>query len=513
MLSWRFDVNDLSKMNWSQLKLSKLSARKIVYRANILLAATFFLILAAAAFYQLRGVPEIALPEAAAIRSSLPKGSFTWDREAYAAIGEPALALKGEPPSLFLPDLRQVLVYHGCNQRPDARLEQQRLHLSLRSSGPQPEVATVAPGEPVYLTYDSKGKYSFSKDNARTPLWLLVENTEDGADIVVKLQGPQDEMISSPDDFHRFSLETKPLSRFRSSPWKIGGFRVDGSLLARQRARWYGRDQFLEEHGGDSFNGTQKKERIEFGQEEQRYATFAGVGDILAWTGERWEGVTPGPESWGKPILQIKKIDERIMNVEVWDPEGKAHVPINLIRSREMWRPEVVENEFRFVGSRSKSQTIVEINGERMILRQQDWLIRKGNEWEKVDTVEAIDDYVDRKLVGELFVFDGVLRKDGQQILQGHMFNSSRSDMQYVELSTHKREAVIYSKQDEESQAPVEELEEETPPEVQRLAELVSEDSMDSVDAEEIRAIYRRKAERLRMRKPMERKRDDYGND
>lgn len=498
-------------MNWSRFKVPQLSATKLLRRANLLLTAAFGLSLGLATFSYLRPVPEIELPEASVQRTSLPKGAFSWEKEAYDAIGSPALALSGEAPSLFLPDLRQILVYHGSNQRPDAQMDQQRLHLSLRSSGSQPEIASVTPGEPVYISLDSKGKFSFSERNARTPLWVTVESGEEGAEVVVKLKGPQNEIISNPDNFHRFSLEEKTLSRFRSSPWKIGGFRVDGSLLARQRTRWYGRDQFLEEHGGESYNYAQSKEKIEFGQDDKRYAVFAGVGDILVWNGNAWEATEPGPSSWGKPIMQVKKIDDRIMNLEIWDPEGKTHVPINLIRSRELWRPEMVESDFRFVGSRTKSQTIVEINGERMILRPHDWLIRSENGWEKVDTVDAIDDYVDRRLVGELFVFDGVLRKDGQQILQGHMFNSSRSDVQFVELSPNKREAVIYSKQDEQREAPEEELVEPMPPEGSpSVAELEMEElSHSRREKEELRELYRRKAERLRMRRPLERERDD----
>ncbi|MCP5507977.1 MAG: hypothetical protein H7A37_06730 [Chlamydiales bacterium] len=47
---------------------------------------------------------------------------------------------------------------------------------------------------------------------------------------------------------------------------ELGKWRVDGTLLARQRARWYGPDMFLKRHGGDEFKDVSGKRRIDFGE-------------------------------------------------------------------------------------------------------------------------------------------------------------------------------------------------------------------------------------------------------
>jgi len=64
----------------------------------------------------------------------------------------------------------------------------------------------------------------------------------------------------------------------------------------------------------------------------------------------------------GKPLLVVKKVDERLMTFEVWDSEGKTKIALNLLKSSEPPPPVQLLQSFKFVSSRTRSQFVFEIN-------------------------------------------------------------------------------------------------------------------------------------------------------
>lgn len=377
---------------------------------------------------------EFALAEVVPISTSLPKGAFVLPKQAYDAIGDPLLSLNFSPMTMQLPDLRRYLVYYGRNTRPDADPERVLLHFSL--TGKKTPVSVNA-GERLYLVYDrsqQRGGYIFSPDNNETSLWVEATPKDKEALVEVGMINKRGEVIHEPKSHAEFSLPERELLRLGGATWEIGKWRVDASVLARQRARWYGEDRFIEKHGGKEFSDYFDKQRIDFGEGENFYSVYAGIGDALIWKEDRWRETTLGEESQGFPLLVPKKIEERLMNLELWDVEGKVKISLNLLRSTEAWFPQNIQRNFKFVGARTRSQFVFEVDKERMLLSPQDWLLLTESGWKKLVTSEEIDDYVTRKVTGPLFVFDGVSRKDGRQVLMGTLFNATRTDMRNIEI-------------------------------------------------------------------------------
>lgn len=377
---------------------------------------------------------EISVIDAASIKSQPPKNAFSLSKEAYEHIGEPLLGLKFSPLSTQLPDLKKYLVYYGKNGRPDADSNVPVLHFAFTGNKTP---TSIKPGEKLYLSYDKKlspPQYIFSPSNQETPLWI--ESAVSGNEALVKvfLKNENGDIIREPAANSQFNLTEKEYVRFGASVWEIGKWRVDGSLLARQKARWYGPDRFLEKHGGNEFSALMGKQRLDFGEKDDVYSVYVGVGDSLAWIDDRWHVVKPGSESLNYPLLVVKKVDERLVNFELWDVDGKAKMALNLLKSNETWGPQNIQQNFKFVGARTRSQFVFEINKERMLLSPHDWLVLTEEGWKKLVTPEEIDDYVNRKLTGTLFVFDGISKKDDRQVLLGTIFNSARTEMQNVEL-------------------------------------------------------------------------------
>lgn len=404
---------------------------------NYALVALALMMGMSGAVYWLKRPSEIIANNEILKESTLPKGAFELHENAYQNVGEPILSLEHSPLEMQLPDLRQQLIYYGKNGRPDAQEKHTLLHFSFNGNK---TVSSVAPDEKLYLVYDKKSsppRYTFSPDNEKSSLWIEAKPVDNEVEVNVVLENDKGEKITEPDNYAQFRLSEKEFSRYAGATWEIGTFRVDGTLLARQKARWYGADCFLENHGGDEYQQNLGKHRIDLGENEEIYSVFVKPGECLIWSEEQWKGVEPGEQSLGHPLLVVKKIDDRLMTFELWDVEGKGKILLNLLKSTEPWgaqNAQTLQSTFKFVGARTRTQCVFEINRERMVLRPSDWLLLTPKGWKKLETAEEIDDYVKRKTTGALFVFEGLSRKDEKQIMKGTLYSPARHDSAPIEI-------------------------------------------------------------------------------
>lgn len=401
---------------------------------------------------------------------ALPQSALKIRPESYDAIGDPVITSKVILPALTLPDLRPSLTYYGTNTRPDSATGQVRLQFGL--TGNQAFVV-IEQGKPLYLLYDrsqTPGRYIFSPDNVPTGLWIEAMSRDNDAVVKVFLQDEYGNLIKEPRQRLEFTLQEKEFARFGGGTWELGKMRVDGTLLARQRARWYGQDEFMNKHGGAEYAFAANKERVEFGEGDERYVVYVGLNECLIWDGKRWQLSSSVQSSKTFPLLCVKKIEDRLMRLELWDVEGKGRVALNLLKSTEAWAPQVVQRDFKFVSVRTLSQYVFDIRKDRVVLRPGDWLLQGKEGWKRLVTPEEIDAYVDGRLTGILFVFNGVVKKDdGSQALSATLFNSSRSVVVPIEIpiehagpvlgtgskeSTAKPEAVKHSESLKPSIAP-----------------------------------------------------------
>lgn len=391
-----------------------------------------------------KNLSPVDLPDLHSKTSRLPKSAFELDARAYEKIDSPLLSLEQSPPTLQVPDLRQQLIYYGKNGRPDGQANHVLLHFSLNGNK---TVVSVAPGEKLYLFYDRKNtpnRYIFSPQNEKTSLWIEGSAIDQEVLVKVFLENDKGEQITEPASYSSFRLPEKEFTRYAGASWEIGSWRVDGTLLARQRARWFGPDRFLEHHGGPEYEEMASKQRVDFGENEDVYSVFVKIGDCLIWDGSHWKVVKAGENSLNHPLLVVKKIEDRLMSFELWDVEGKGKVILNLLKSNEPWlaqNNQALQHIFKFVGARTKTQCVFEINQERIVLSPSDWLLQTPKGWKKLVTEEEIDNYVKRKTLGTLFVFKGISRKDERQILKGTLYNPSRNDSQEIELALQTGQA------------------------------------------------------------------------
>ena len=262
------------------------------------------------------------LPTKTDQNKQLPPLGFHLSKEQYAMIGGQVLSTTFVPPTVSLPDLRPFLSYYGSNDRPDIASQQNLMHFGLKDVE---QMGIVAPGQPLYLLYDrnraqGQGRYVFSLDNQPTNLWIEAQPSDQKVTVQAKMRNENGQPVTQPATNAEFSIALSDFARLEGGKWEIDKQRVDGTLLARQRARWQGQDVFLNQHGGDEFKDVINKERIEFGEKDDKYAVWVKEDDCLIWNGNRWQSAKLGIDSRQYPLMCVKKIDDRLMWVAkvVW---------------------------------------------------------------------------------------------------------------------------------------------------------------------------------------------------
>ncbi len=441
---------------------------RLISVVNLLLAG---IILLASIIFIFSGKPEplsVFVPNVT--QKELPKSLFAETDEFFQEIGDGLCALKWVPPQMQLPDLRNELQFFGKNGRPDSLPGKSSFHLCLKGSQ---EKTLAQEGERLYLVYQGtfftkerkaavngetisqagrpiwgdvapkndsldKNLYVFSPGNQPTPLWLEVHaRGESAVDVKLSMLDEKGALVTAPNDLHIFQLQALDHGKTQVLGWDLGGLRVDTTLLSRQRARWVGQDMFLKLHGGDEFAHSVDKERIDFFDGPNHCSCFVGPGDFIVWRNQRWEVAKSAEETQQLPLLYVKKIEDKIMTFELWDPEGRGKVILSLIRTKDHQGLPNISQEIKFVGAKTWAQFIVECKtGGRLTLRPHDWLVLTSEGWTKLDTPSQIDAFVNQTITGPLFILDEMAKKNGRQVLCGHLFNTTRTEVEEVELTS-----------------------------------------------------------------------------
>ncbi|HXF29081.1 MAG TPA: hypothetical protein VN457_04465, partial [Chlamydiales bacterium] len=317
--------------------------------------------------------------------------------------------------------------------------EETKLLLGIRG---QPEPTAIQLNEKAYLTHDPRphvARWSISPSNSPTPLFLEIE-VKDGQIIAhLKMKDHEGKLIEEPYEFAHFVLPemTPPVSHETLTQWRIGTDHVDGSILQRHKARWFGQDLFLQMYGGAEFAFTKECERLEFEENGRYYNIFIKPDDLIAFGDDGWEVVEAGKQSYHKPLLHVKKIDDASIAFDLWENDGKMKLFLELRKSLEPpFTPTL--NDFKLVGARSRKDWIAEISGKRELIRDDDWILYSQGKYKRLTKVEDLDNYVEGVIRGELIVFEGVKRAGNEMCLTGVRFNEMRTQTSPVQIPVYK---------------------------------------------------------------------------
>lgn len=327
-------------------------------------------------------------------------------------------------------------ICHPCFKREDIGegifgLSSQRLKKRLQSSIIFLGINDRADYQNPVLHFSFESKAQSFESFLRWPLSLLIDEA-DAQNYTFKVYEKEKQA-----HFEIFS-NTELLFSFNAPPsqmtqdFYLDNFKIDSYLLVRQKVAWLGQDQFLKDFGGEEYSFAQDAERLDFMHLAQPYSLFVKPNSLLSWKSGRWQ--VADQDSRQYPLMKVEQISGKTMKISLWDLTGLRKENILLSLSGSQSFPASLL-PFKFIGARSAHKWLLKFNKERLSVEPGDWLIHLGHKWEKVTSSSAIEQYVQRLNLGELFVIESLKEEEGKKYLCGHLYHSSRTQKQDYKIN------------------------------------------------------------------------------
>ncbi|MDJ0651916.1 MAG: hypothetical protein QNJ27_02775 [Simkaniaceae bacterium] len=338
-------------------------------------------------------------------------------------VGKGAFFLCPEMQSFPFPDLSEEIVFLGKNTRPDTTSDERKLHVGLKGTDTS---VKINPGQTLYLAYEGNSLH-FSKEV--TPLWItpsLAENGEIRLQIRIELSNDQGEKLL--DEMREFQVEqtwtTKEIAEI-----------VDPGLQAAANAlkggKWWGPDKLFERYGGEEFQTFKGQERLELLSNEGREILFIRRGDTFIWKGDKW---LPSTETKGFPLGKVVAISPYKVEWQLWDREGLESVLLAFNKEKASMISVRIEDAFTKLRRKTSSHVFCQIDNRKALLKACDWLVHTATGWHTVKNDSELEALLNLDVQGELFIFDGIEKKEGKEIFCGTLFNPMRTEQQFVRL-------------------------------------------------------------------------------
>lgn len=351
------------------------------------------------------------------------KNARTPSRFDYQLIGKGSLLLSPEIQSFPFPDLSGEILFLGKNTRPDATVYEAKLHIGLKGTD---KSARINPGQTLYLAYEEE-HLNFSREV--TPLWIksrLDENGEIWLQMGIQLNNDQGEKLL--DEEREFQIQQK---------WKTKeveevvdpGLQMAGNAL--KRGKWWGADKLFERYGGEEFQKLKGQERIELFSDKGKQILFINHGDTFIWKGSKWR---PSTETKGFPMGKVVAISPYRVEWQLWDKGGMESVLLTFNKEKPSVISFRIEDVFTKLRRRTSSCVSCRIDNRRAILKQGDWLVRTATGWHTIKDYYEIEALLNLDVQGDLFIFDGLEKKEGKEVFFGTLFNPMRTEEYLVRL-------------------------------------------------------------------------------
>ncbi|MBI2810776.1 MAG: hypothetical protein HYX67_08120 [Candidatus Melainabacteria bacterium] len=197
-------------------------------------------------------------------------------------------------------------------------------------------------------------------------------------------------------------------------------------------ARSFSNDLLLKKYGGREYASWQEKAVLELSQNASTYACFVSAGDYLVYDAGEWKISSFENLKPDCPVAAVKSVTPRGVDVEAWDETGFYPLPLHIEAEqggRFQLKPEAMPTSIRL---RSGTQISCAFGKKRVILRQGDWLLKTATGWRNLRRTEEIDNFLNRRLKGELMIFDAIEKDQGRLVMKGNLFDETRTQVQAV---------------------------------------------------------------------------------
>jgi hypothetical protein len=343
--------------------------------------------------------------------------------------------------TVFFPDFEKEFVVLEHTQRPDLVKKEDLFLVGLESSQ---EKRLAYQGEKIYLTCKNGQEISFAL--SQTPFWCQFYEKECGrfeVQFAAEFKGVDKTSLYS--DNQMFVVDLK-------KDFSTGAIFCENKLaLISQflaKVKIYEPDLFIQLYGGKSFEGVKGLYRMISGSD----SFFIKEGEFFVWRNGKLEQEKNRTQN--APLLLVKSLDSFKCEIVVWDSEGIYNKFITIPLTKNAPSNLKLGEFFSKIHQRTDVSVTCQLHGRNVIVRKGDWLLCQKGQFRNLRTADEIKDYLRYALKGELFIFDGIVKKEGVTLFTGHLFNEERTALKKVEIALAERKKAPPSKKKETKVAP-----------------------------------------------------------
>lgn|GEM_PF-2196218 len=320
-------------------------------------------------------------------------------------------SLREDPYGFLYEEIEQRLLFSAKNLRPDAPAEP---YASIFFKE-QDHQRSIKEGETIYLDFSGE---SLSFSNGQTPISIFIQRFDHQ-----KLEC----LVSVNSGQHQ---EGNATISIKSSPSKN-----DVSLFCSlfQSLRALKKDLIF-----DLYEEDKRKQRDLvriFDSSKSPYALFVKEGDFLIYKDHRWEMATE--ESSFYPLMEVEKVSQDCIKVKIWNQSGTLFISKDL-PFEESYEISIQEMElFKKISPRGNNVVLCKIGKQNSLLKKGDWLIKTKGYWKGVKTLDEMQRCLNLQTTAELFVFEGIEKKEGRAFFKGTLFDKMRVEKKRIEIPIH----------------------------------------------------------------------------
>lgn len=343
-------------------------------------------------------------------------------------IGEGVLAASSRFKTCPLPDLAEEVIFWGKNTRPDATASDLCISFGLKRSG---QSIKLLSGQKSYLTYmeDKEPHLAFSKNPS--PFWIkpyLSERGEAFIDFGLYFLAASEKRL----------IEEKKSFKLETLVGKGEGFERDANfqkaIFCLKKGAFLDPDCLFGSHGGKEYQKLKNHKRLELDCEGTPSLVHLRQGDYLVWENGRWANVELGKKSQGCALAHVKGESSYRLEFELWSSDGTEKIDLFVEKRATPPLNQSMAHVFSCLRQRTASRVSCRIENKLAILKVGDWVFHSPSGWRVVKSLREVDDILEFRSKGTLFVFDGIERSDGRALFLGTLFNLMRTQVENVKI-------------------------------------------------------------------------------
>lgn len=335
------------------------------------------------------------------------------------SIGYGPLALNGVRQRNPVPNLTRELTVLARNHRPGTAGDETALLLGLKST--QEELIAFN-GQALYLKRGVHDTFTFSSEPTSL---VIVPLAMEGKEVLMTV----------------VSGEQKGEFILKETPKSSKALEKTAFVKALKSGKWWGPDLFLENYGGADYRSLLGKHKLEFADS----VCYVSEGDYLIWENETWKPAPTSPLSPFLPIAQVSAITSKGVQIEAWDETGFGVVSVQLAHPKVPRVNHKMEELVTAARPRAASELSCVLGKRRVVLREGDWWLKTAAGWRHLKKLGDIEDYLEHRARGELFIFESIAMEKGKAVIKGQCFDTMRTQMQPIALnvSTEKKDHFV----------------------------------------------------------------------